>query len=114
MSAKLGYETLIDLTGKQFKENLIKHFGLNCNDLKLICNGKVIQDNLSLREQNIKNFSIIMAICVYTKEVNEFNDNLNKNSQEYKMIEEIKDAISLLCDEKLNKRNSRKSINSKM
>ena len=51
---KFKYETSIDLSGHELKMNLIRDLKLNCDNLNLICNGKLINDEQFIRSQEIK------------------------------------------------------------
>lgn len=41
-------------TGREFKQDLIENLKLNCDNLKLIVNGKLIRDESALKSQEIK------------------------------------------------------------
>lgn len=53
-------ETSIQITGAEFKKLIITKFDLNCDNLKIICNGKVIKEDSFLSSQNI---SVTNLIC---------------------------------------------------
>ncbi|CAF0966900.1 unnamed protein product [Brachionus calyciflorus] len=90
-------ETNINQTGLELKKLIMTKYNLNCDSLKLICNGKVIKEDLVLFQQEIKNHSTLMAICVYEKVLK----NLAEDTKEAKMISDIKDAVNLLTCEKI-------------
>lgn len=90
------FEASINLTGFELS-NLIKAtFDLNCDSLKVICNGKVLKDDSLLISQDIKNHSTLMAMCVYNKVSKE----MASNAADYKLISDIKDAVGFLTDQR--------------
>lgn len=46
-------ETSTQITGAEFKKLILSKFDLNCDNLKIICNGKVIREDVFLSSQNI-------------------------------------------------------------
>lgn len=90
------FEASINLTGFELS-NLIKAtFDLNCDSLKVICNGKVLKDDSLLISQDIKNHSTLMAMCVYNK----VSEEMASNAADYKLISDIKDAVGFLTDQR--------------
>lgn len=90
------FEASINLTGFELS-NLIKAtFDLNCDSLKVICNGKVLKDDSLLISQDIKNHSTLMAMCVYNK----VSQEMASNAADYKLISDIKDAVGFLTDQR--------------
>lgn len=92
----------ISMTGNELKQFLIQNFKLDCDHLKLICNGKVIKDEATLSYQEIKNHSTLMALCVYEKAI----QNLKEDTREAKMIMDIKEAVNFLTSESLKNGNN--------
>lgn len=87
----------ISMTGNELKSFLIQNCQLDCDKLKIICNGKVIKDNFPLFTQEIKNHSTLMVLCVYEKII----QNLKEETRDAKMIMDIKEAVSLLTSESM-------------
>lgn len=99
--------------------NLIKAtFDLNCDSLKVICNGKVLKEDLLLISQDIKvlfgdlmtvymvieliiyslkNHSTLMAMCIYDKVTRE----MAQDSADFKLISDIKEAVCFLSEQRL-------------
>jgi hypothetical protein len=53
-------------TGKELKETIGHTVSIPANGLKLICTGKVLDENKTLDMQNVKNGSQIMILSVAT------------------------------------------------
>ncbi len=87
----------INITGSELKSIIMSKFELNCDNLKLICNGKVINEDSFLSSQELKNHSTILIICVYERVLNE----QEQASKDYKLISDIKDAVGFLTENKM-------------
>ncbi|XP_059173066.1 NEDD8 ultimate buster 1-like isoform X2 [Physella acuta] len=61
-------ECSLDITGNDFRNCIAAKFDVLPTLLKLICKGRVIDDNISLQQQNIQNGADVMAMFMTSSE----------------------------------------------
>lgn len=86
-----------NITGSEFKSIIMSKFELNCDTVKIICNGKILNEDSLLSSQEIKNHSTFLVMCVYQSVLNEQEE----SSKDFKLISDIKEAVSFLSENKM-------------
>ncbi|CAH1788889.1 unnamed protein product [Owenia fusiformis] len=88
----LSLEVGLQQHGQVLKNEISKHSGLDPHRLKIISGGRVIEDDQSLLEQNVKHGSQVMAICL-----SETETEARLQQQQMDKFNQTKQAAELLA-----------------
>ncbi|KAK4886374.1 hypothetical protein RN001_002645 [Aquatica leii] len=93
-SNSINYETSLKQSGDDLKRGLSERVGVQQESLKLITNGKVLQEKRSLFEQGVQNGQQILALFL-----SESLTDIHQEENQYKEIEAVKADTQLLASE---------------
>ncbi|KAF5282197.1 hypothetical protein FQR65_LT02894 [Abscondita terminalis] len=90
----ITYETSLKQSGDDLKKGVLEQANVQQERIKLIANGKVIQDNRTLLEQGVQNGQQILALLL-----SESVTDIQQTENQYKEIESVKADTQLLATE---------------